>query len=109
MKIHKTMGTTWKLWTYDVWGNKQDGYEVNDRYSHGVVDLNLKLKVYNAGKPGEFISASITDYQLKRVFGVSCKLDVTGDDLHYYVERLSDGYPLGELACISHNSLSPVR
>ncbi len=23
--------TTWSVWSYDVWGNKRDGYEVNNR------------------------------------------------------------------------------
>jgi hypothetical protein len=47
--------------------------------------------------------------QLKRVFGVACRIDVDGDDIHVTVERSRDGFPIGELRCVSHSSLSPVR
>ncbi len=39
----------------------------------------------------------------------SCRIDTDGDDLTIYVERERDGYPIGEMRCISHASLSPVR
>lgn len=29
----------YRLWTYDIWGNAKDGYEVNDRYRQGIVAL----------------------------------------------------------------------
>lgn len=29
MKIKKTVLTEWKAYTYDVWGNARDGYDVN--------------------------------------------------------------------------------
>ncbi len=31
------MKTAYKLYTYDVWGNQQDGYEVNDIYAQPIV------------------------------------------------------------------------
>lgn len=34
-----TLKTTWKLRTYDVWGNAKDGYEVNDVYPAGTVRM----------------------------------------------------------------------
>ena len=106
----KTVMTTWDVWTYDVWGNKEDGYDVNDRFNHSRdLPLRIKATVYNAGKDGEFVGASPSDYQLQQVFGVRCKLDTDGDDLTIYVNRASDGYPIGELHCTSHASLSPIR
>jgi len=34
-----TVKTVWSLRTYDVWGNPRYGYEVNDSYSAGEVEL----------------------------------------------------------------------
>ena len=101
--------TTWELRTYDVWGNAKDGYEVNDSYSAGEVELHIPQTKYNLGTPHEFISASPTERQIKRVFGVRCRITAEGDDLHLHVDRERDGYPLGEMTCTSHASLSPVR
>ena len=101
--------TTWELSTYDVWGNSRDGYEVNDRYGHGEVEVFAPQTVYNVGMAGEFVGASLTDRQIKRLFGVNCRISTDGDDLTIYVERERDGYPIGELQCTSHASLSPVR
>lgn len=107
-KKMKTVLTSWAVYTYDVFGNKKDGYEVNDRYSQGIIDLRLKIRRNNAGTSNQFESASITKYQLQKAFGVSCQLTVDGDDLQYYVHRQSDYYPIGELRCKSHDTLSPI-
>lgn len=106
----KTILTTWELWTYDVWGNAEDGYEVNDRYCHSR-DYAIRCKVVhsNVDTPQEFISASPSDYQIKQAFGVGCRIETDGDDLSIYVNCARDGYPIGELLCTSHESLSPIR
>ena len=104
-----TIPTTWDLRTYDVWGNARDGYEVNDNYSAGSVDLRIPQTRYNAGTPQEFVSASPTNRQIKRAFGVTCHIETDGDDLTVYVTRKRDSYPIGEMHCTSHVSLSPVR
>ena len=106
----KTVLTHWEKWTYDVWGNRKDGYEVNDRYclSRDYV-IRLKIRVNNPGTAQEFISAYPTDYQIKKAFGVSCAIDTDGDDIVIDVKRESDWYPIGEMHCISHESLSPIR
>jgi len=105
----KTIKTTWRMWTYDVWGNAKDGYDVNDRYSHGLIELRLKVIRNNVGTPLEFVSAYPTEYQLKKIFGVRCELDIDGDDREIRVDRASDSYPIGELNCESHESLSPIK
>lgn len=105
----KTILTVWERRGYDVWGNRKDGYDVNDTFRESEVELRLKVKLYNENTPRVFETAYPTDYQLRKVFGVSCRLDVQGDDIHVYVNRASDGYPIGELICISHKSLSPIR
>ncbi len=109
MKTPKTVLTDWDIRTYDVWGNAKDGYEVNDTSSRGSVTIRCKLVHNNPGTPQEFISASPSDYQIRGVFGVGCAIDTEGDDCTIYVHRASDLYPIGELHCTSHASLSPVR
>jgi len=101
--------TIWALRTYDVWGNARDGYDVNDTYSAGKVELFIPQTRWNVGTPQEFVSASPTDRQIKKAFGVNCRIDTDGDDLSIYVNRERDGYPIGEMHCVSHASLSPVR
>jgi hypothetical protein len=103
--------TTWNLRTYDVWGNAKDGYDINNTFSAGSVELRIPQTKYNVGTPQEFISAYPTDRQIKRTFGVSCRIGIStdGDDLTIYVNRTRDGYPIGEMYCTSHQSLSPVR
>lgn len=101
--------TTWELWTYDVWGNEQDGFEVNDKYRSGAFDFPLEVKTYNAGTPQEFVSANPTDEQIVSILGINCAIETDGDDLTIYVNRASNGKPICELHCISHASLSPIK
>lgn len=105
----KHIQTKWEVATYDVWGNARDGYEVNDVYRHGEVELSLTVTVNNEGTPHEFKSAHPTDKQLRKVFGVGCQLETDGDDMTVYVKRERDGSPIGEITCVSHESLSPIR
>ncbi len=107
----RTVTTEWELATYDVWGNARDGYDVNDVYRRREpITLILKVEKYNVGTPSEFESATPTDRQLRRVFGLGkIQIDTDGDDLTIYVNRMRDSYPIGELYCVSHDSLSPIR
>lgn len=165
-----SLKTTWELRTYDVWGNARDGYQVNDSFDAGEVELRIPKTRYNIGVewhvcrnpecPGnnpcghtppckfgthrqeshgvipttthnsetgdthqrcpecwqdaslesqEFVSAAPSDRQIKRAFGVTCRIETEGDDLFIEVNRARDGYPIGEMRCTSHESLSPVR
>ena len=105
----RTAETTWECWTYDVWGNAKDGYDVNDRSCFArAAELTLTVEVCNPGTPQEFDSASPTDRQIRRLFGLTCKFETDGDDMHISIARLRDGYPIGEMLCTSHKSLSPI-
>lgn len=74
------------------------------------VALVLDVEVFNAGTAQEFEGASPTDRQIRRVFGFGrIQIETDGDDLVIYVNRARDGYPIGELECVSHESLSPIR
>lgn len=107
----KAIRTEWQYATYDVWGNARDGYDVNDIYRQRVpVVLMLAVKTYNPNTSQAFDSATPTDRQLRRVFGLGrIQIDTDGDDLTIYVNRARDGYPIGELHCVSHESLSPIK
>lgn len=53
-----TIETTWEVWTYDVWGNAEDGYDVNDRYNVSRdYAIDLTPETYNAGQAAEFVAA----------------------------------------------------
>jgi len=77
-------------------------------YSAGEVELRIPVTRFNADTPSEFKGAYPTDRQIKRAFGVSCRIETDGDDLCIYVNRSRDSYPLGEMHCESHDSLSPA-
>lgn len=105
----RTVNTVWECWTYDVWGNARDGYEVNDRSCFDrALDLRLTVEVHNPGTEHEFESAHPTDRQIRRAFGIRCRFETDGDAENVYIIREHDGYPIGEMHCTSHN-LSPLR
>ena len=107
-----TIETLWEVWTYDVWGNEEDGYTVNNRFcEHRKYPLTLTVETHNKGTEREFNSASPTDAQLCEVFNLTapCEIDCDGDDMIIYVKLADDDYPIGELHCVSHESLSPIR
>lgn len=105
-----TINTTWEVWTYDVWGNAKDGYDVNDRSCHDrAYPLTLDVETFNDGTPQAFDGAFPSDKQIREAFGVRCRIGRDGGDLNIYVYRDRDRYPIGELSCTSHASLSPIR
>ena len=105
--------TTWDMWTYDVWGNARDGYEVNDRFNEGRdIPIRLRVETLNADTPQAFDAAYPSNRQIKAVLGLTGgnqAIETDGDDLTIYVSRKRDGMPIGELHCTSHASLSPIR
>lgn len=107
----KTVKTVWEVWAYDVWGNAEDGYSVNNRFCvNRAFEAEAIVKVYNAGTPQQFESAELSDDTIRAALGIKGEFtDSVGDDTHYYPESEDDGYPLGELFCVSHSSLSPIR
>ena len=104
----KTLNTVWEMRTYDVWGNSKNGFEVNDICQQGTVYLTLRVQVANEGTLYEFAYAHPSNRQLQKVFGFHGVIDIDGDDTIVYVNRSCDGYPLGELHLVSHESLSPI-
>lgn len=109
----RTESTTWEIWTYDVWGNARDGFDVNDlRCESREHAINIPVETFNPGTAHAFDGAYPTVRQIRAALGVTGEpygVDVDGDDCTIYVTRTRDGYPIGELHCTSHESLSPIR
>jgi hypothetical protein len=94
MPLYKTRH--FRLWTYDVWGNAREGFDVNDRYSHGTVSIRCKREVYNPGSPMQFVAYDPTDRQLSRAAGFT-RVEWDGSDGAYTAQLKSNGRPIGEL------------
>lgn len=101
--------TTWRLISYDVWGNARDGYEVNDCRDQGTVEIIAEIVPMNAGTPHEFPHADIADKAIKAACGIHPNVRITtdGDGEHIYITRDRDGYPLCELHLESPDDLDP--
>ncbi len=81
---------TWSVWSYDVWGNKRNGYVVNDRSRideiEGPDDPNAKQALRMA-KDGGLLKPHV---RLK-------SLVLDSDEGHITFTARRDGFPLGEL------------
>ena len=84
-----TMKTiSYELWFYDVWGNAEDGYNVNDR---NCADENVEFDCENNEYP--------TMAQIAEYLGCSVEAiedDNFGDETHLYISESVDGKPLCE-------------
>ena len=104
--------TQWEIADYDVWGNPKDGFEVNNTFRRErPITLRLTVKTYNLGTEREFNSAYPSVRQVRQALNIKprVKLELDGDDCMIYVRHAPTDEPLGELFCISHASLSPIR
>lgn len=84
-------GSEWEVRSYDVWGNAEDGWEVNDSFRVGTVsfadnasDETIISVLKNAGILSE--KASVKN------------IDIDGDDDFITLNDSRDGMPLLELA-----------
>lgn len=89
MRSRKNPSVKATVWTYDVWGNARDGYEVNDRSKFGTYDVD----------PSVATDDKATIRFLKEIgllkAGVQARsLEFDGDDKNIYVNASRDGYPL---------------
>ena len=92
----KTKLRKFKVWTYDVWGNARDGYDVNDRAGHGYVTIRCKAQAFNVGTPQEFTTYEPTDRQLSIAAGFGVSVQWEGQDGYFTAEQ-ANGRPVGEL------------
>jgi len=82
---------TIEVWTYDVWGNEEDGYEVNDRSKIAEYETDL---------------TELSDKDIKEIIEENffhpetIDSDGNGDDQHVYLvlnDMDHSDYPLGEI------------
>jgi hypothetical protein len=105
----KRLQSIWELRFYEVWGNDQDGFWVNDiSYIVRECALLIPVEKFNSGTDKEFLAAYPTNKQIKDIFGVECDIFTEGDDIHIYVNRAEDYYPIGQMTCLDYESLSPI-
>lgn len=96
--------------TFDVWGNAKDGYEINDSFNQGEIEIPACVDVCNMPLlPGPdsgsakldpamaFVSFYMTDRSIKRTLGIKGAIEIDGDDMNYHITRERDGYPLADL------------
>ena len=63
-----TQKQIWDLWSYDVWGNAEDGYNVNDRSClNRKIEIEVKEERYNIGTEQEFGCFNPTNKQIHEV------------------------------------------
>ena len=78
----------WSFWSYDVWGNKHDCYEVNNRFEIDTAYIDDSI-IADDKKLATLV---------RKIFGLrKIKLSFDGDDRTIYIEAASDGYPIGEM------------
>lgn len=86
------MKHTYDVWSYDVWGNEEDGFEVNDRSKIGTIDLSDA----DVDVDRQLINQLIKNGFLKENANVS-DFAIDGCQYTLYVNVEANGYPLYEL------------
>jgi hypothetical protein len=97
---------SYELWFYDVWGNEEDGFEVNDRHcaSRDFV-IPTMPKTYNKGTPRQFTDFVPSDKEILTVLvsagelkesALYANITIDGDDETIYLTE-DNGCPLCEL------------
>jgi len=82
---------TWKIITYDVWGNEEDGYEVNQAFYSGA-----EIELPPEPSDEHVRSALVQAGYLRK--GIQLRtLDFDGDDGLIQIKRKRDGRPLLEI------------
>lgn len=81
--------------TYDVWGNAEDGYEVNDTYNHSTVEFDGTEDDLCSDTVGFLNEHYFTRYVAATALSIN--IEDNGDYLDITVESAEDGEPLLEL------------
>ena len=98
----KTLSYT--LWTFDVWGNEADGWEVNDRCKLASdFQITTKREDFNVGTAQEFSTFNPTNDEIRKALVAGGYLkprfqietDGNGEDID--VTQRSNDYPLFSL------------
>lgn len=94
----RTRKAIYSTYDYDVWGNEEDGYEVNDVFCiNRAVEFTQEEFVYNNLTCREVHLWEVSEKELADYFGFHpTEVEVSGDDEVLYVDR-EDGMPVGEI------------
>jgi len=95
---------SYTLWSYDVWGNADDGWDVNDRYkqSDNFIIVSSK-KIYNQGASQEFSDYVPTDEEIKQALieqwdlKNDAEIEIDGDGETHYINDAGNGCPICQL------------
>jgi hypothetical protein len=104
-----TLASVWQTYTHDVWGNKTNGFEINNTFLSNQVTLTLKKQEYNIGTPYRFIQYELTDRLAKKALGVHFNTKVTDpyqNEGYVFLYRDKDGYPIGEMNLLNLSGLT---
>ena len=82
-----------KAWTFDVWGNPDDGYEVNDRYLLDG-DLLIDSSILTNGRTKALKKYIHSLYEFRKDISPSA-LELEGYDRGVFISY--DGCPCGEI------------
>lgn len=96
------------VWSLDVWGNEEDGFDVNDRSCFQCeVEFPTTHEIYNEGTDREFSDDWPTDQQIIDTLieigflNTDVKLeDITIDgenDFSLYLDQAENGFPICQL------------
>lgn len=83
-----SQSTLWEVISYDVWGNQDDGYEVNAAYTTGRV-----VEIDDEENDDNVVAALIDAGELVP----NAAVDLDGDETCIYVNAKADMYPVLEL------------
>lgn len=101
MVTYKPNVVRFQLITYDVWGNPKDGYEVNDLYPKGVVEIpESVLEIKDTDSFNSFEHRLMTFMRRSGIFykiPTKCMI-IEGEPAYtLYFTRRRDHYPICEL------------
>jgi hypothetical protein len=86
----------WRIYTYDVWGNANDGYEVNDVFRTSDI-VEVASNADTATILAALDAANLIDAGYSELFTI----DESNEDTIYF-ERSNDGKPVAEIRREDH-------
>lgn len=101
-KYPKFQTQTFTLYTYDLWGNARDGWDVNNKFKQGTITIKVKGTVYNQGTDQEFVSYHPTDLQINRAIGGK-GIRWEGETEYTLYGESKSGKPIAELERVNSN------
>lgn len=79
------------IWSYDVWGNEDDGFDVNNR-SCFAREIDLPEDAYN---DDEKLVTWLIDIGFLASHCKPSDISLDGDDMRIEIEQSENGLPLG--------------